>query len=74
MANKQIKDFDLKENVDGTEDILIQDNGVTKRIKASELLGAVSIVLLTQEEYDALEVKDEATLYIVKEWLYDWNK
>ena len=32
-----------------------------------EKMGGVSIVLLTQEEYDALEVKDETTLYIIKE-------
>lgn len=33
---KEIKDFDLKSNVVGTEDLLIQDNGTTKRIKTSE--------------------------------------
>ena len=39
MANKQIKDFDLKESIDGQEDLLIQDSdGVTKRIKTSELM------------------------------------
>ena len=30
MANKQIKDFDLKESIDGLEDLLIQDrDGIT---------------------------------------------
>ena len=38
MANKQIQDFDLKATVDGTEDVLIQDNGTTKRVKASVLI------------------------------------
>ena len=38
MANKQIKDFDLKESINGKEDLLIQDSdGVTKRIKTSKL-------------------------------------
>ena len=38
MANKQIKDFDLKESIDGEEDLLIQDSdGVTKRIKTSSV-------------------------------------
>ena len=36
MANKQIKDYQLKTGISGEEDILIQDNGVTKRIKAGE--------------------------------------
>lgn len=35
---KQIKDMPLKTGVSGNEDILIQDNGVTKRIKSSELI------------------------------------
>ena len=37
-TSKQIKDFTLKTGVSGQEDILVQDNGVTKRIKASEFL------------------------------------
>ena len=32
---KQIKDFELKDDVSGQEDILIQDNGITKRLKTS---------------------------------------
>ena len=35
---KQIKDMELKTGVGGDEDILIQDNGVTKRLKAKELM------------------------------------
>lgn len=33
---KEIKDFELKSGVNGQEDLLIQDDGVTKRIKSSE--------------------------------------
>lgn len=40
---KEIKDFDLKSGVDGQEDLLIQDNGITKRIKASEFLNTVDL-------------------------------
>ena len=36
---KQIKDYQLKNDIDGTEDMLIQDNSVTKRIKTNELKG-----------------------------------
>ena len=35
---KQIKDLTLQTGVDGNEDILIQNNGVTKRIKSGEFL------------------------------------
>ena len=34
----QIQDFNLDENVTGDEDILIQDKGITKRVKAIKLL------------------------------------
>ena len=42
-TSKQIKDFSLKTGVSGQEDILIQDNGVTKRIKSSELMDTVDL-------------------------------
>ena len=42
-TSKQIKDFTLKTGVSGQEDILIQDNGVTKRIKSSELIDIVDL-------------------------------
>ena len=42
-TTKQIKDFTLKTGVSGQEDILIQDNGVTKRIKSSELIDTVDL-------------------------------
>lgn len=117
---KQIQDMPLKTGVSGNEDILIQDNGVTKRIKASELMdesttvdlsgyytktevgdlidgvpthehnnkglldsitadnisqwsstdastiSGYSIVVLTEEEYNALGAIDDNTIYIVK--------
>ena len=42
-TSKQIKDFSLKTGVSGQEDILIQDNGVTKRIKSRELMDTVDL-------------------------------
>ena len=117
---KQIQDMPLKTGVSGNEDILIQDNGVTKRIKASELMdeattvdlsgyytktevddlidgvpthehdnkelldgitydaisqwnsndastiSGYSLVVLTEEEYNALGTIDDNTIYIVK--------
>ena len=38
ITRVQIKDFGLDNNVDGNEDILIQDNGITKRVKANKLV------------------------------------
>ena len=57
QPTKQIKDYNLKNNVDGTEDLLIQDNGVTKRIKTSELIDTVNVdvsICYTKEEVNAL--------------------
>lgn len=52
---KEIKDFDLKSGVDGQEDLLIQDNGITKRIKASEFLNTVDLNnYYTKTEVDGL--------------------
>ena len=42
-SSKQIKDFSLKTGVSGQEDILVQDNGVTKRIKSNELIDTVDL-------------------------------
>ena len=67
MANKQIKDFDLKESINGEEDLLIQDSdGVTKRIKTSKLMDKPSIPsidgLATKEELtEGLATKSDAT-------------
>ena len=56
MANKQIKDFDLKESINGLEDLLIQDsNGITKRIKTSKLMGNLDLSnYYTKAEVDKL--------------------
>ena len=55
MANKQIKDFDLKESIDGLEDLLIQDSdGTTKRIKTSKLMGDLDL----SNYYTKAEVDD----------------
>ena len=57
MANKQIKDFDLKESINGLEDLLIQDSdGTTKRIKTSKLMDKPSIPSI-----DGLATKEELT-------------
>lgn len=42
-TTKEIKDFPLKTGVEGQEDLLIQDNGITKRIKANEFLNQVNL-------------------------------
>ena len=42
-TSKQIKDFTLKTGISGQEDILVQDNGVTKRIKSNELIDTVDL-------------------------------
>lgn len=52
---KQIKDFDLKESIDGLEDLLIQDSdGLTKRIKASKLMDEIDL----SNYYTRAEVND----------------
>ena len=50
-TSKQIKDFTLKNGVSGQEDILIQDNGVTKRIKSNELIDTVDLTGYATETY-----------------------
>ena len=50
-SSKQIKDFSLKTGVSGQEDILVQDNGVTKRIKSSELIDTVDLTGYATENY-----------------------
>ena len=57
IPTKQIQDYDLKIGVKGTEDLLIQDNGITKRMKTSELMDAVTIdisIYYTKEEINTL--------------------
>ena len=50
-SSKQIKDFSLKTGVSGQEDILVQDNGVTKRIKSNELIDTVDLTGYATESY-----------------------
>ena len=50
-SSKQIKDFSLKTGVSGQEDILVQDNGVTKRIKSNELIDTVDLTGYATETY-----------------------
>ena len=50
-SSKQIKDFTLKTGVSGQEDILVQDNGVTKRIKSNELIDTVDLTDYATETY-----------------------
>ena len=57
QPTKQIKDYNLKNGVNGAEDLLIQDNGITKRIKTSELIDTVNVdisICYTKEEVNAL--------------------
>lgn len=55
MANLQIKDMPLKTSINGNEDILIQDSGVTKRIKTDLLMDSVDMSgYYTKEEIDNL--------------------
>ena len=50
-SSKQIKDFTLKTGVSGQEDILVQDNGVTKRIKSNELIDTVDLTGYATKSY-----------------------
>ena len=43
VKTKQIKDYDLQSGITGDEDILIQKDGSTKRIKAFELMDAIDM-------------------------------
>lgn len=40
---KQIKDLPLKQSIDGTEDVLIQNNGVTMRVKANQVKSTIDL-------------------------------
>lgn len=81
---KQIQDMPLKTGVSGNEDILIQDNGVTKRIKASELMDESTTVDLSKyytktevgelidaiptHEHDNKELLDGITADTISQW------
>lgn len=59
-TSKQIKDFTLKTGVSGQEDILIQDNGVTKRIKSNELIDTVDLTGYATETYVQNKIAEAA--------------
>ena len=40
---KQIKDLPIKQSIDGTEDVLIQSNGVTMRVKANQVKSTIDL-------------------------------
>lgn len=63
MANKQIQDFDLKSEVDGTEDVLIQDAGVTKRVKTGVLININNNETDMSNYYTKSEVYDKTETY-----------
>lgn len=44
---KQIKDLPLKQSIDGTEDVLIQSNGITMRVKSSQLKTSTDLSIPT---------------------------
>ena len=60
-TSKQIKDFTLKTGISGQEDILVQDNGITKRIKSSELIDTVDLTGYATETYVQNKI-EEASL------------
>ena len=60
-TSKQIKDFALKTGISGQEDILVQDNGITKRIKSSELIDTVDLTGYATETYVQNKI-EEASL------------
>ena len=56
FTTKQIQDYNLDDEVSGEEDILVQDKGIVKRIKASDLIND-SVDLsdyYTKEEIDTI--------------------
>ena len=51
ITRVQIQDFGLDNNVDGNEDILIQDKGITKRVKANKLVTDMVGIKLSDNYY-----------------------
>ena len=61
ITTKQIKDYNLDTNITGVEDILVQDEGVTKRVKVSGLIqGSINL----NNYYTKTEIESE---YYTKE-------
>ena len=52
---KQIKDLPIKQSIDGTEDVLIQSNGVTMRVKANQVKSTIDLSnYYTKSQVDGL--------------------
>lgn len=72
FKTKQIQDFDLDLEVSGQEDILIQDEGVTKRIKANKLIGeTINNNIDLTNYYTKQEIENELNDYYTKEEVID---
>ena len=61
--------FEIRQNgdiycSDGTNDVKLQDT-ITATASNTTALGGLSLVKLTQAEYDALATKDNSTLYVI---------
>ena len=61
--------FEIRQNgdiycSDGTNDVKLQDT-ITATAANTTALGGLSLVKLTQAEYDALATKDNSTLYVI---------
>ena len=61
--------FEVRQNgdiycSDGTNDVKLQDT-ITATAANTTALGGLSLVKLTQSEYDALATKDNSTLYVI---------
>lgn len=51
VSTIQIKDFNLDTNITGDEDVLIQDKGITKRVKTSKLVKDMVLPEILLEDY-----------------------
>lgn len=60
------EDWQLVSEQTNAKDIIFEDNEnlVTKQNDIETKLNGLSFVVLTQAEYDALNTKDDSTLYI----------
>lgn len=68
-SNSRHNAFEIRQNgdiycSDGTNDVKLQDT-ITATAANTTALGGLSLVKLTQSEYDALATKDNSTLYVI---------
>jgi hypothetical protein len=68
-SNSRHNAFEIRQNgdiycSDGTNDVKLQDT-ITATEANTTALGGLSLVKLTQSEYDALATKDNSTLYVI---------